>query len=244
MRAFASDFDGTVFFRNEPGNFKPGDLAAIRRWQASGNLFGVATGRSLVGLLAQSTGAIDFDFYILANGAFILDRDREPVRRVCVRRQTIQALYDALCNQGPIVIHGNDTVYNFGDPLPLQTKIESLDEVGDLIYGLSIWVGEKRVEAVADDINVRFGDELIAYPNTGIVDVVSAGCSKGEAVRIVKERYGISQIAAIGDSFNDIPMMVAADRSYTFATSPERVKSQVDVVVDTLEQAICDFEAR
>lgn len=49
-------------------------------------------------------------------------------------------------------------------------------------------------------------------------------------------------IAGIGDSFNDIPSLDAADVAFTFHRCDERVKQHADYIVDSVEQAIAIFE--
>ena len=44
--AFASDFDGTLYFRTRTSDILPEDLKAIRSYRASGNLFGFCSGRT------------------------------------------------------------------------------------------------------------------------------------------------------------------------------------------------------
>ena len=158
--AFASDFDRTLFFRDEPGGFKPADMAAISAFQQAGNCFGVSTGRSLRGVLDETRGRVRFDFFILATGALILDGRQRVIRRSVVRPVTVQHLIDEVDSLGPLVIHANDTVYSFGDPLPMQTHIDHLSEVGENLYGLSVWVGEERADKLARTINNRYGAEL------------------------------------------------------------------------------------
>ena len=51
-------------------------------------------------------------------------------------------------------------------------------------------------------------------------------------------------IAGIGDSFNDLPMLEAADVAYTFHKSPQTVKDQAGCVVSSLVEALDDFCAR
>ena len=241
--AFASDFDRTLFFRDEPGGFKPADMAAISAFQQAGNCFGVSTGRSLRGVLDETRGRVRFDFFSLATGALILDGRQRVIRRSVVRPATVQHLIDEVDSLGPLVIHANDTVYSFGDPLPMQTHIDHLSEVGENLYGLSVWVGEERADKLARTINNRYGAELSSYPNRGIVDVVPRGCSKGEAVRIVRERLGADRIGAMGDSYNDAPMFGPADASFTFADSPVEVREQASQVVGGIAEALSEFSS-
>ena len=137
-RVFASDFDGTLYFMDQPERVKPADLAAIADYQRRGGLFGVCTGRSLQGVRLSIGDAVRFDFYILVSGALILDGSLRQVWKRVVSR----ALIEELCERYrgyEMVIQANDTVYTFDRPHPLQTKIVALADIaGDDLYGISM----------------------------------------------------------------------------------------------------------
>ena len=91
---------------------------------------------------------------------------------------------------------------------------------------------------LTEEINALYGDEVTAYTNVCNVDIVPKGCSKGHALQILKEKLSLPWIAGIGDSYNDIPMLRAADQSFTFTYSPESIRQEADVVVENLAQAV------
>ncbi len=238
MILFASDYDGTLFHWDGV-HVSPGDLEAIRSFREAGHSFGVCTGRSYQGILRSVPDGLSFDFYILASGALILDRNGTPIRKAEISAGTGKEIYDRYDGQFPIVIHAKDTVFNFGEPFPLQTKVESWEEIGDRIYGLSFGTSSPEHAAnVAGEINRDFGDAVSASPNKSFVDICPKGCSKGEALRYLKTYESAEETAGIGDSYNDIPLLDAADHSFTFRASPEAVQSHADTLVDTVEEAV------
>lgn len=245
--AFASDFDGTLYFmRAAPGErFRRADLLAIERFRAGGGLFGLSTGRSLTGV-DMATAELDeppsFDFYILASGALVLDARRRPLRVSRVGRDAVLDIVRFCEPRAQIVIQANDTVYTFGPPLPMQVHIDTIDEVGDDVYGVSMHVGDPAgARGLAADINGRFGDQVEAFPNASNIDVAPRGCSKGTALRFLRERLGIGRLAAMGDSFNDVPMFAGADFSFTLASSPEQVRRAATHVVGGVAEALGVF---
>jgi hypothetical protein len=66
------------------------------------------------------------------------------------------------------------------------------------------------------------------YPerNLSIVDVLPAGCSKGRAMMDFAQRRGIAreEILAIGDNWNDVPMLEAAGNAVLMANAPEELR--------------------
>jgi hydroxymethylpyrimidine pyrophosphatase-like HAD family hydrolase len=77
-----------------------------------------------------------------------------------------------------------------------------------------------------------------AFYNDICLDVVSHGVSKGNALLEVKHRLGIDCMAAIGDSFNDLPMLRSADISFTFPHAPEEIRKAASHIVPTVGAAI------
>ena len=244
-KAFASDFDKTLFFWGEgmDGYISPEDLESIAAFQAAGNLFGVATGRSLKGITMQIGDLIPFDFFIMATGALVLDGDQRVIARHCVDAALMEELNAAYEPSGAMIIfHGNDTVYSLGEPGPMQTHVDSVADIGPNLYGMSMFVGsEERAVEVAAEINGAYGGLVSAFPNSRIIDIAPAGCSKGRAVAFVKEHFGVEAIAAMGDSFNDAPMFESADVSFTFNASPEAVRASADHLVDSVADALRVF---
>lgn len=240
MKVFASDFDGTIYFMRREVPISDRDIETIRVFQKEGNLFGVCTGRSLTGVCAAVEGKIAFDFYILASGARILDKDQNVIEKHCINRALMEELYPILENLGKVIVQANDTVYSKYSAFPMHTMIETPDDIpGDEIFGLSCAPDDAdATEAIAKMIHEKYADRLVAFVNNGIVDIVSAPCSKGYAIKVLSKYYHADMIAGIGDSFNDIPMLKSADVSFTFSDSPAEVKQAADYIVENAAIAI------
>ena len=243
---FASDFDGTLYFRAKERRIDPRDIEAIRAFREAGGVFGLSTGRSLKGILelAKEFPADVADFYVLASGAYVLTGSGEVIGVRDILRATAAAVWDRFIGRTGIVIQANDTVYTLAEPLPTQIKVESVDQIGGHVYGLSFGTGSPGLaHELADEVNEVFGDELCAYPNASNVDIAPLGCSKGTGLALVRERFGARAVGAIGDSYNDLAMADEADAFYTFATSPEDVVRRACGSVASVAQAIGDFAA-
>ena len=247
MKILASDFDGTLFFNR---TFRPEDLEKIREFRKAGNRFGVCTGRPFAGVLLHSEGNIDFDFYILSSGAQILDGNKKEIYKDIVDLQLIEEIYTELKDEVEFYFQTTEgTFYMLPEeeekrlslkiPASIPYKpIESLDELPSDIFGLSLFAHSvengKRVSAL---INSTF-PSLEAFQNVDWIDVARKGVSKGHAIQIVKEHFGYAEIAGIGDSFNDIPLLKNSSPSFTFHSSAEEVIREADVVVDSVAEAI------
>ena len=245
MKIFASDFDSTLYFWERDPHISKEDIAAINRFRKEGGLFGVCTGRSLFGIRHPLEGILDLDFYILASGALVLDKDFNEISKTCVDRDIIIEVYERFAGKESI-IHANDTVYSFSGFYDMHESIKSFDEIeGDSFYGVSIAPDDTAdVKTICDAVNREYGEYLSAYPNRHIADIVSCDCSKGKAMKMIRAHFGADITAGIGDSFNDIPLFENCDVSFTFHSSHEDVKSRADHIVGSVNEALDIFSGR
>jgi (2Fe-2S) ferredoxin len=111
----------------------------------------------------------------------------------------------------------------------------------DLMY---YRVKERDAAAIVESVNERFGDFVQAFQNVVEVDIAPRGCSKGKGVLYLrdymKQHWGTVKLYGIGDSMNDLPLLDAADVSYTFPYAPELVQKRATKVVPTIVDALLD----
>lgn len=242
MKALASDFDGTLYFMGQENPVKPADVEAIAHFQQMGHLFGICSGRSLRGILDFSP-ELHFDFYILVSGALILDQDFQEIAKYCIDYDLMKQVYDRYEKDLMIVVQANDNVYCLQAKIPMQGEIDSIEELKEAdIYGLSFGTkSEEEAGRIAAEVRAAYGDQLEAFANVKNVDIVAKGCSKGNALSIIRNHYGIDQFAGIGDSYNDIPMLENVDYAYTFPYAPEAAQAIACQLVHNVAEAIEDF---
>lgn len=243
--AFASDYDGTLCQSNwETGEelFDPAVLDAVRRYQQMGGLFGICTGRPLFSVSERLKGILDLDFYIVTTGAQVLDRNCEVLFEKTIDLDVANELYERYASDEMFVLAVTDTdFYNVGRTLvPQKPTVPSLDEAEGKLLGVSLEChsDEPLAHATCKELNRLFGSEVEGFQNLGSVDVVARGCSKGSGVQVIREAFGTVCVAGAGDSCNDLPLLTAADVSYTFHHSPQEVRSAATHVVADLAEAI------
>lgn len=81
------------------------------------------------------------------------------------------------------------------------------------------------------------GDAYVTRSNPEFVEMMSPLVDKGAALRIVAERVGVplERVMAIGDSYNDVPLLRAAGFAVAMGSSPEELKAEADAVVGDVE---------
>ena len=232
-RAVASDFDNTLYFMGDEEPMRAADIFGILYYQQRGGLFGLCTGRSLVGVRDVIGPYIRPDFYILASGALVVDGEENVLFKKCLPLETVKEIYERYCSSLRAVIQANDTVYTFQEENYLQTHIDSFEELRDgYVYGLSIAAPDvETAAAVTARINDLFGDEVTAFHNVTHIDVVPKGCSKGSGIEVVRRAFSVREMYGIGDSFNDLPLLQSVDHPYTLTHAPEELQRAAEGIV-------------
>ena len=236
--AFASDFDNTIFFKS---GFKDEDLIAIKDFQEKGNLFGVCTGRSMNGVVKTTDNKIKYDFYILATGAIILDRELNPLYLDPISKDDCFKLRKTYENTHHFAyITRTDFVVIDAKYKP-AVIVSSYEEIESDVYGISFQCGsEEEAKRLKTEIEKDIPG-LNCHVNKFFLDINKKGNSKGNSLKKLKSLLSLDKVAAIGDSYNDITMLENADKSYTFNSSPEIVKKEADVLVDSVSEALFDY---
>ena len=253
-KVFASDFDGTLYFykAEDPDKLPMASVEKIREYQDEGNLFGLCTGRQVGGLTPFITGFVKPDFYITSSGANIIDRHMRPIQKKGVDPEIAQAIVDEMRPKGyrlTLDVGGEICVFEKMDYPGRYYVIRSVDDIPEgLIHQVSIHT--ESLEEAAENaalINDKYGGAVHAFQNVVEIDIAPKGCSTGKGVETLRDfylsTYGEIRLYGIGDSLNDLPLIEAADVSYTFPYAPEEVQQKVTKVVNDIVEALEDSMA-
>lgn len=242
VKAFASDFDGTLLINNK---IKETDVEAINELQSNGILFGMCSGRPFSGLLSQMSPDVKLDFYILSTGTLIMDKDFHILYEDVLTRSLVKDIVKKYNDKIEILIQANKDMYVFKDNgIPREWfVIKSIDEIiGDSFYSMSMMCKSEDEASELKSLIEKEYKGIDVFQNRASIDIVKEGNSKGNAIRLLKKLLNINEIAGIGDSYNDISMLDNVDKSYTFHDSPCKVKEHADYHVNSVAEAISMFQ--
>ena len=246
-KIFASDFDGTLYIHGKTPPIAPASIQVIRRFQREGGLFGLCTGRPLVGV-SSFLEEIRPDFIIASSGACIVLGDT-PLFQKGISREVADTITGELLPKGYQMMFCAGEHICFFTPmdLPFEHLVVSrlTDAPEGLLYQVSIHTDSQEEAArIIEDLLHRFGDEIEAFQNITNIDIAPKGCSKGAGYRLLGEHleklHGRCQLYGIGDDLNDLPLLTASDVSYAFPYSPPLLRRKATKVVDTIAQALED----
>ena len=251
-KVFASDFDGTLYFYKAEVKLPPENVAKVREYQEAGGLFGLCTGRQVGGLTPFIGGIMKPDFYITSTGANIVDGDFGEIYRRGIDRDVVDQICKVVNPTDPtehrISIDINGVINVFAEmdyPGEYHVITGMKDAMPGLVHQLGVHTeSEEEAAALAEKINAMFGDYVNAWRNGVEGDIAPKGCTKGKGVERLKkfyaEKYDGIKLYGIGDSMNDLPLLLASDVSYTFPYAPEEVQKAATKVVPTIVDALED----
>lgn len=251
---FLSDFDGTLV--RADGTISQRNIAAIAEYRRRGGIFAVVTGRMMAsirprlkelglkeGLVAAYQGAMIAD---IATGELLKDDVLPP--EDCLRAVRLFESRDL-----HIHIYADDILYSNRDDEALKTYericgvkgrivgsellSEKIAREGLRVVKVLAMVPKEDCIAVKDWTERALGEKFsVSCSSDYLVEVTGRDADKGSAVRFLSAHYGIpvERIAAIGDQFNDLPLLMAAGGRFAVANAVEELK-QCAIAVPSVE---------
>lgn len=257
IKFLASDFDGTLYRNNE---ISKKDMYALKKLKEDGNKMILATGRSLKEINPMlSKYQFEYDYLVLCNGAMIFDKNFNVIRKNIISNETRKAIINKFYNIGNALIYyddgngvkiiKNDSVTSSNADnyfLTVNTNVVSLEEAleenchCEIMSIFSINNSVENSERIKNALLESGICEIEAFRNSYFVDIVSKGCSKGNALMdILKmEQATPEQIYCIGDSMNDVNMFNITPNSYTFNYTEDIVKTHANHLVDSVAEVV------
>ena len=246
----AIDLDGTLVEPLHP--VRPAVLAAVARAVDAGVRVTIVTGRMYVGA-APLVAALGVEGPIVCyQGAVIADaRSGRFERELSLANAVALRIYAAAKE------HGYHVQFYTGD----RFFVEERNQYADLyarISGTEPVVVSSLPETFAgrDSTKVNIvtdaartpecealmrrvcGDEAyVTRSNPEFVEMLNPHVDKGRALGIVAGQHGIplARIMAIGDSYNDLPLLRAAGFAVAMGSAPPELKAEADAVVGDVE---------
>ncbi len=247
-KIFFFDIDGTLV--DIPSRTVPESAAAaIRTARARGHLMYINSGRPICGIDPR-VRALGFDGYVCGCGLYIrsgdrvlfhrkMDRDLQRRMVLLIRQYGLQVMYEGeshvyfdLTRPLEPIVEEEKAYY---DSMGVDTN-EDLDADQAEFDKFVVWThpgadleGFCRETSPWFDVIEREGN---------LVEFVSRGCSKGNAMEFLMRYHGIPRedCVAVGDSTNDLPMLAAAGIPIAMGNGDPRIFGQADYVTGEILQ--------
>jgi len=247
---FAIDLDGTLVEPRRP--VRPAVVAAVKRATAAGVKIVLVTGRMVAGAkpfaeMLELGGAL-----VCYQGAVIADaRTGRFEREVPLANALALRAYDVAKTHGlHVQFYRDDRFYveENNAYAQLYTRTSGVEPVvvpslptefaGRDSTKVNVVTDPERTPEVLALMQAALGDEAyVTRSNPEFVEVLDRRVDKGVALRLVADREGIAidRVAAIGDSYNDLPLLRAAGFAIAMGSAPEELKREAHAVVADVE---------
>jgi hypothetical protein len=252
MKLFASDYDGTLCFHDKKnvkdGYYKEEDMKAIQEWQKAGHLFGICTGRALDSIMdsVKIHDGIQPDFYIASSGAVIADGNGKVLYADYLPYSLLEEIVKATngdhmfiaCKEGYVPLSKHIPSFIIGGS---DNTIHTLSEFKEDPVETASFEYESEQELYLDLPKLSpFKDQLSFYINQTSIDLVAKGHSKATGIKKAAKLLGIQEenLYCMGDSYNDLPMIEALEKSFTFLDAPQELQKAAGKCVKSLADAI------
>jgi Cof subfamily protein (haloacid dehalogenase superfamily) len=247
---FAVDLDGTLVESRQPVH--PEVIAAVKRVMAAGIAVTIVTGRMVVGA-KPFADLLGLDGEIICyQGAVIADaRTGRFEREVALPNAlALRAYAVAKAHDFHIQFYRDDRFYveennayaqlyartSGSEPIVVPSLPEAFE--GRDSTKVNIVTDPARTPgALALFTDALGSDAYVTRSNPEFVEILNARVDKGAALRLVAGRLGVAMenVIAIGDSYNDLPLLRAAGFSVAMGSAPDELKALADAVVGDVE---------
>lgn len=242
-----TDLDDTLV--NSQGTISPEDKKAIIDIQKKGVKFVLCSGRPTFAMmdLAKELDLETYGGYVLSfNGSIIFDcKEKKIIKEVGLTPEEIHFIYDIARRENvEIITYVGDSIVSedFSEYINEEVKItkmnfekvENFKERVDVPCTKCILLAEPSyLEKVEKKLQKELGDKFsIARSKSFFLEVTKLGIDKGMGIKTLCSitNTPIEKTIAVGDSYNDIPMLKVAGLSVAVANAKPEILEMVDFI--------------
>lgn len=239
-----TDLDGTLL----PASKIPlqRDLQAIRKFEQSGGVFTVATGRTVqasqhyIELLTLKSPMIVFNgamiYYPDSGERLILQALPEKAKAMTAEifREQPHAGIEVLCAEDTWVVNNTDTEKEHIQICQVTPKYGNVEEIEGIWLKVLFSMFPEDIPAFMDYIKDKHFQHVdFIRSEKKFYEMLPQNISKGSALSEYRRLSGMEEFKfiAVGDYDNDIEMLKAADFAVCPANAAESVKAVSDLIL-------------
>lgn len=220
MKILISDFDHTFFDDNYLKN-----IELVNKFVSEGNLFIIATGRSINNLNIDIIDyKINYSYLICSDGASIYDNKHNNIYTCNIDANLINPICNLLESDSNITL----------------TLIENDNFVSGTVANsiAGKFIDKVKCESLVKKLNKLF-PTINSYLSDNYINIRNKKVSKYEGIKFLIDNYNLDseKIYTIGDSINDKEMCKNFS-SFSFYNADESVKIVSNTILENFEEAI------
>lgn len=259
MKLIAMDLDNTFLHHTSKGTIvHEGDLAALREFEQQGGILAIASGRHYKEIKEISEEYGIGSYFICSNGAYCEDNEGKELYKAAFSTKDAINILEVSEKFSVYRVVADDEAYfceNKDKFLSLiETKFSAHHEddpsirekMGTTIdFRKLMFLGRTTtLKRLKNEIQTKFPTYQALFTSKISLEIMPKEASKGHGLQALMNVLSLQadEVAAIGDSENDISMFGVAGKSYTFPNSLENVKASATDVVPSVEDMIKSFK--
>lgn len=246
-KMIVTDLDDTLL--NSDKKISAIDLEAIKEAEKRGIKFVLCSGRPTFAMrdLAKEIEAEKYESYILSfNGSIITDcKTNENIFEASLEKEDLHLMYDlSKKHKTHILTYIDDEIVSETDSEYIDVEVDLTKMPHKKSKSFKECVNKNAVKCmlleeptylkeVEKKLKEEYGDKYsIAISKPFFLEVTKLGVNKGIAIKKLAEKLGISldEVIAVGDSFNDLPMLEVAGLSVAVENAHPEIKNKVDFI--------------
>lgn len=251
IKLFVSDLDGTMLPNRSAVSRE--NIEAVRRAADAGVVVTIATGRMFEAALPVAE-ALGLDVPVIAyNGGLIKSPSGRVYEEHTIETQTAREIVAFCHDRGWYIQEYSGGRLRYAEQCAESQFYENSQGVPGIAVGregllahaagncklLLVTEGRAATVARSEEIMAAFGDAVdVTRSADRLIEIVPKGISKASALRSLAAKLGISiaETMAIGDAYNDLPMLQAAGKSVAMGNAFPEVKAAADYETLTCEE--------
>ena len=244
-----SDFDGTL--ANRESSVSEKNKKAIEQYIADGGIFAISTGRmpsailpkarelGLKGLLCCGQGSVILD---IESGETLLQGrlSHDLSMRICKKMEElglhthVYDLYDYYANTDDEALKLYEQAVNKKAKLVLDKPLwKFIEETGMRTFKVLAMVEPQKASKIIEELSaMQFENCVVTKSAKFLVEVCNGAYSKGTAVEFLAKKYNVAlkNTIAVGDQWNDLPMLEKAGLGLAVANAATELKEAATVL--------------
>lgn len=246
FRLMATDMDGTLL--KSDGKISDTTILSIKKVVDSGKFFILSSGRPLQAVTKYlSILGLEKMPFIIYNGAKVVYNGK-----VVFDLKLCDKDVELIVNEGErrsmtMICWADDKLYAnvYNDKVQRYKRIGGIEPI--IVDDLSkindvtkiVWYGSiEETKRYHKEMSDFLSGKVNVHPTrVDFLEFVNKDCSKGVALKIVCDLMGVDvkNAIAIGDGFNDIPMIELAGLGVAVGNADQKVKDKADLVAETCD---------
>lgn len=244
IKAVFFDIDDTL--RVKDTGYIPAHIKTVfQQLQAKGILTGIASGRSMYGVVPEIK-ELKPDYFVTLNGAYVMDKKGQEIFNQPFKADLVEAYVNWAKEVG--IAYG----FTGKEDVPVVSeRTDLIDEALVPVYGncpvapdfhktnpvYQMWTFEDKGDDLQLPADLTDDMRLVRWhPHSS--DVVQVGMSKAKGLQAVMDKEGLKpeNILFFGDGLNDLEMFDFVGLKIAMGNAVEELKAKADFVTGTVEE--------